>query len=72
MVRKSLPGELGIFAIRLEKAPLPGQRHEIARLLVGFDEATVPWLPLYWYLVRWVRLADQEAVKMLVEENEGR
>ncbi|MGE5599459.1 MAG: CRISPR-associated helicase Cas3' [Bacteroidota bacterium] len=72
VVRESLAG-MGVEVedAALDACPDQRRRHEIARMLVGYDDSTVAWLPLYWHLVRLVRLADHEAVRMLLQESEG-
>ncbi len=72
VVRESLAGiRMGAEEAVLDACPDRGSRHEIVKKLAGYDDSTVAWLPLYWHLVRLVRLADHEAVRMLLEESEG-
>jgi CRISPR-associated endonuclease/helicase Cas3 len=71
-VRASLSSVIPLAEINLEACPDQRWRHNIARMLVGIEDSTVTWLPLYWHLVRQVRLVDQEAVKTMVKEKGGR
>lgn len=70
VVRESLIG-VGMEKVALDACPDHQRRHEIGKMLVGYDDSTVAWLPLYWHLVRLVRLVDHEAVRMLLEESGG-